>query len=113
MLWGLISVLRGLAATSQAHIPGTEATETNLSRVLMSTGLSTAADDGCNAGGMGAAPTMSAQTGRTVARSRGPNRRNTEEPVNAGPRGGPRRSGTEGQLRLARLLQFSLLLRGS
>lgn len=60
MLWGLISVLRGLAATSQAHIPGAEATETNLcDRSADEHRLYTAGDDLCSTGGLRGAPTMS------------------------------------------------------
>lgn len=115
MLWGLISVLRGLAATSQAHIPGVEATQTNLcDQSADEHRLYTAGDDLCNAGGLRGAPTMSTYTGRDGLQRRQPleeseHNRNTEQPVNAESQG-PRHTGTECQLRLSRFLQRSLAL---
>lgn len=116
MLWGLISVLRGLAATSQAHIPSVEATETNLcDQSADEHGLCTAADDLWNAGGPRGAPTMSAYTGprwpaAATTTGRKEHNRNTEEPDNADSQG-PRRTGPERQLPLSRFLRLSLALK--
>lgn len=115
MLWGLIGVLRGLAATSQAHIPRSEATETNLcDQSADEHGLCAAGDDLCNTGrGLRAAPTMSTYTGpdgpqrQQPLEERGRNG-NKEEPVNAGSRG-PRLAGC--QLCLSRFVQVSLPLK--
>lgn len=115
MLWGLISVLRGLAATSQAHIPGAEATETKLcDRSADEHRLYTSGDDLCNTGGLRAAPTMSAYTGHDGPQRQQPleereHNRNTDQPVNADSQG-PRRTGTDVQLRLSRFVQLSLAL---
>lgn len=115
MLWGLISVLRGLAATSQAHIPGAEATETNLcDRSADEHRLYTAGDDLCSTGGLRGAPTISTYTGHDGPQRRQPleereHNRNTEQPDNADSQG-PRHTGTECQLRLSRFVQVSLAL---
>lgn len=116
MLWGLIGVLRGLAATSQAHIPRSEATETNLcDQSADEHRLRAAGDDLCNTGGLRAAPTMSTYAGPDGPQQQQPleereRNGNKEEPVNAGSQG-PRHTGAGSQLCLSRFVQVPLALK--
>lgn len=107
MLWGLISVLRGLAATSQAHIPGVEATETNLcDQSAEEHRLYTAGDDLWNTGGLRAAPTMSTYAGCDGLQRRQPleereDERNKKSQSRLRLRGHGAQAGTHCQLRLS------------